>query len=58
MATKYGRSNGSFHKALACSAGGPEFNSQLKHNIVRCFIQKDVDGSGQASSTLETKLFS
>jgi hypothetical protein len=47
MATKYGRSNGSFHRVLACSAGGPGFDSRLRHNILRCSMQKDVDGSGQ-----------
>ncbi len=26
MATKYGRSNSSFHRVLACSAGGPGFD--------------------------------
>jgi hypothetical protein len=51
MATKYGRSNGSFQKrVLACSAGGPGFDSRLRHNILRCSIQKDVDDSGQAST--------
>ncbi len=49
MTTKYGHSNGSFHRALACSAGGPGFDSRLGHNILRCSMQKDVDGSGQAS---------
>ena len=53
MATKYGRSNGSFHRVLACSAGGPGFDSRLRHNTLRCSIQKDVDGSGQASTTNE-----
>ncbi len=50
MATKYGRSNGSFHRVLACSARGPGFDSRLRHNILRCSMQKDVDGSGQAST--------
>jgi hypothetical protein len=49
-ATKYGRSNGSFHRVLACSAGGPGSESPLRRNILRCSMQKDVDGSGQASS--------
>jgi hypothetical protein len=35
MATKYGRSNGSFHTVLACSAGGPGFDSPLIRNILR-----------------------
>ena len=30
MATKYGRSNGSFHRVFACSAGGPGFDSRLR----------------------------
>jgi hypothetical protein len=50
MATKYGRSNGSFHRVLACSAGGPGSDSLLRRNILRCSMQKDVDGSGQAST--------
>jgi hypothetical protein len=50
MATKFGRSNGSFHRVLACSAGGPGFDSRLRHNTLRCSMQKDVDGSGQAST--------
>jgi hypothetical protein len=50
MATKYGRWNGSFHRVLACSAGGPGFDSRLRHNTLRCSMQKDVDGSGQAST--------
>ena len=50
MATKYGRSNGSIHRVLACSAGGPGFDSRLRHNTLRCSMQKDVDGSGQAST--------
>jgi hypothetical protein len=37
-------------KVLACSAGGPGFDSRLRHNILRCSMQKDVDGSGQAST--------
>jgi hypothetical protein len=49
---KYGHSNGSFHRVLACSAGGPGFDSRLRHNILRCSMQKDVDGSGQASTTV------
>jgi hypothetical protein len=53
MATKYGRSNGSFHRVLACSAGGPGFKSPLRRNTLRCSIQKDVDGSGQASTTFQ-----
>ncbi len=36
MATKYDRSNGSFHRVLACSAGGPGFDSPLRSNILRC----------------------
>jgi hypothetical protein len=36
MATKYGRSNGSFHRVLACSAGGPGFDSPLRRNNLRC----------------------
>ncbi len=51
MATKYGRSNGSFHRVLACRAGGPGFDSRLRHKILRCSMQKDVDGSGQASTS-------
>jgi hypothetical protein len=35
MATKYGHSNGSFHRVLACSAGGPGFGSPLRRNILR-----------------------
>jgi hypothetical protein len=50
MATRYGRSNGSFHRVLACSAGGPGFDSRLRHSILRCSMQKDVDGSGQANT--------
>ncbi len=50
MASQYDRSNGSFHRVLACSAGGPGFNSWLRHSIIKCSIQKDVDGSGQAST--------
>jgi hypothetical protein len=50
MATKYGRSNGSFHRVLACSAGSPGFDSRLRHNILIRPIQKEVDGSGQAST--------
>jgi hypothetical protein len=50
MATKYGYSNGSFQRVLACSAGGPGYDSRLRHNILRCSMQKDVDGSGQAST--------
>jgi hypothetical protein len=50
MATKYGRSNGSFHRVLASSAGGPGFDSRLRHNTLRCSMQKDVDGSGQPST--------
>jgi hypothetical protein len=52
MATKYGRSNGSCHRVLACSAGGTGFDSRLRCNILRCSMQKDVDGSGQASTVL------
>ena len=40
MATKYGRSNGSFHRVLACSAGGPGFDSRLRHNILRCSMER------------------
>jgi hypothetical protein len=36
MATKYGSSNGSFQRVLACSAGGPGFDSRLRRNILRC----------------------
>ncbi len=50
MATKFGRSNGSFHRVLACSAGGPGLDSRLRHNTLRCSMHKDVDGSGQAST--------
>jgi hypothetical protein len=56
MATKYDHSNGSFHRVLACSAGGPGFD-HLRHNILRCCMQKDVDGSGQASTILYNLLF-
>jgi hypothetical protein len=42
MATKYSRLNGSFHRVLACSAGGPGFDSRLRRNILRY--------SGQAST--------
>jgi hypothetical protein len=52
MVTKYGPSDGSFHRVLACSAGGPGFDSRPRHNILRCSMQKDVDGSGQASTIL------
>jgi hypothetical protein len=55
MATKYSRSNGSFHRLLACSAGGPGFDFPLRRNNLRCSMYKDVDGSGQALETfLET----
>ncbi len=40
MATKYGRSNGSFPRVLACSAGGPGFDSWLRHNILRCSMER------------------
>ncbi len=50
MATKYGRSIGSFHRVLACNAGGPGFYSRLRLNIFNCPMQKEVDGSGQAST--------
>ncbi len=56
MATNYGRSNGSFQRVLPCSAGGPGFDSQLSHILLRCSMQMDVDGSGQ-TSTIETNYF-
>ncbi len=34
------RSNGSLHRVLACSAGGPGFDSRLRHNILRCSMQR------------------
>ncbi len=40
IATKYGRSNGFFHRVLACSAGGPGFDSRLRRNILRCSMQR------------------
>jgi hypothetical protein len=40
MATKYGPSIGSFHRVLACSAGGPGFDSWLRRNILRCSMQR------------------
>jgi hypothetical protein len=40
MATKYGRSNGSFHRVLACSAGGPGFDSPLRRNILRYSMER------------------
>ncbi len=40
MATIYGRLNGSFHRVLACSAGGPGFDSRLRRNILRCSMQR------------------
>ncbi len=40
MITKYGRSNGSFHRVLACSAGGPGLDSRLRHTILRCSMQR------------------
>ncbi len=52
MATKHSRSNCSFHWVLACNAGGPGFDSPLRRNILRCSMQEDVDGSGQASTVL------
>ncbi len=36
--------NGSLHRVFACSAGGPGFDSRLRRNILRCSMQKDVDG--------------
>jgi hypothetical protein len=40
MATKYSRSNGSFHRVLACSAGGPGFDARLRHNILRYSMER------------------
>jgi hypothetical protein len=40
MASKNGRSNGSFHRVHACSAGGPRFDSRLRRNILRCSLQR------------------
>jgi hypothetical protein len=40
MATEYGRLNGSFHRVFACSAGGPGFDSRLRHNILRCSMER------------------
>ncbi len=40
MAIKYGRSNGTFHRVLACSAGGPGFDSRLRHYILRCSMER------------------
>jgi hypothetical protein len=40
MATKYGRSNGSFHRVIACNAGSPGFDSRLRHNILRCSMER------------------
>ena len=40
MAIKYGRSNGSFHRVLACSAGGRGFDSPLRRNILRCSMER------------------
>jgi hypothetical protein len=50
MATKYSHSNGSFHRVLACSAGGPGFDSQSETQHSQMLYAKDVDGSGQAST--------
>ena len=51
MATKYGRSNGSFHRVLACSAGGPGFDSRLRRlvaSVLPMLYAEDVGGPGQA----------
>jgi hypothetical protein len=56
MSPKYRRSNGSFHRVLACSAGSPGFDSRVRYNILRCSMQKNVDGSGQASTTRKLNL--
>jgi hypothetical protein len=50
IAIIFDRSNFSFHRVLACSAGGPGFDSRLRRHILRCSMQKDVDGSGHAST--------
>ncbi len=38
--TNDGCSNGSFHRVLASSAGGPGFDSRLRLNIFRCSMQR------------------
>jgi hypothetical protein len=56
MATYYGRSHGSFHRLLACSAGCPGFEFPLRRDVLRCSMKKNADGSGQASTKYYTKI--
>ncbi len=40
MASQYGCSNGYFYRVLACSAGGPGFESRMRRKILRCSMQR------------------